>query len=232
MKSIEKEFKVKQEPKTKIGKPQSSMNFGTPKTNKFSRFWNWLWHSDSILSWIVALIFAFIIVKFIFFPILSLIFQTSLPLVVVESSSMHHPGSFLGNAFSTTNSFNSWWQSSSEWYLEKNITAEQASSWPFRTGMEKGDIIVVSGWGNPEIGDVIIFNANQQHPIIHRIIKIEQISNQAVYSTKGDNNPGQLEIEKQIPENAVIGKSVFKIPKLGWLKLIFVEILNAFSQIL
>ena len=47
--------------------------------------WNWIWNSDSIWSWIVALIVIFIIIKFIFFPTLSLIFGTSLPLAGVES---------------------------------------------------------------------------------------------------------------------------------------------------
>lgn len=209
-KKIEKEFKVQE--------------------NNFKKFWNWLWHSDSFLSWIVALIFAFIIVKFIFFPLLSFMLGTSLPLVVVESGSLSHPqSSFLGNTFSTSNSFNNFWSQQGAWYEERNISKTEASSWPFRTGMEKGDIIVVYGRGKLEVGDVIIFNAGQAHPIIHRIIKIEQINGETIYSTKGDNNPDQLTIEKSIPENAVIGKSIFKIPKLGWLKLAFVEISKSFS---
>ena len=139
------------------------------------KFWNWLWHSDSILSWIVALIFIFIIVKFIFFPLISLILATALPLVVVESGSMHHPGSFFGNTFSTQNSFNSWWESSSDWYDPRNITKTQAESWPLRTGLEKGDIVIISGWSEPHEGDIIVFNGNQQYPIIHRVMKIETI---------------------------------------------------------
>lgn len=208
-KKIEKEFKV-EKPKTSIGK-----------------FWNWIWRSDSFLSWLVALVLAFIIVKFVFFPILSLILGTSLPLVVIESGSMSHPqASFLGNTFSTTSSFNLWWQASSSWYLKRNITLEQAKSWPFRTGMEKGDIIVVYGRGKLEVGDVIIFNANTAHPIIHRVVRIEDNN---IYSTKGDHNTGQLTYdnnpehtdETNITKDAIIGRGVFKIPKLGWLKLIF-----------
>ena len=52
--------------------------------------WRWIWDSDSILSWIVALFLMFIIVKFIFFPGMSLLMGTSLPLAGVESSSMDH----------------------------------------------------------------------------------------------------------------------------------------------
>ncbi|MBU3912730.1 MAG: signal peptidase I [Nanoarchaeota archaeon] len=196
---------------------------------EIKKSWDWLWHSDSLLSWVVALIFAFIIVKFIFFPLISVILATKLPLVVVESGSMSHPGSFFGNTFSTHSAFNEWWQSSFEWYESHNIQKSQAEYWPLRTGLEKGDIVVVYGWSKPHEGDIIIFNANQQYPIIHRVVKIETINNELIYSTKGDNfltNQDQLDIEKQIPESAIIGKAAFRIPKLGWLKLFFVEIIN------
>lgn len=213
-KQIEKEFKVKREPKTSIGKA-----------------WNWVWHSDSGWSWLVALLLAFIIVKFVFFPILSLAFGTSLPLVVIESGSMSHPqGSFLGNTFDTKSAFDEWWVEKSNWYLEHNINNDLASEWPFKGGMEKGDIILVTGHGRLGVGDVIIFNADTVHPIIHRVIKIEEINSERVYSTKGDNNSDQLFSEKSIPENAVIGRAIFRIPKLGWIKLIFVELGSYFSR--
>lgn len=193
------------------------------------KIWNFIWNDDSIWSWILSLILAFIIVKFIFFPLLSLTLATKLPLVVVESSSMHHPGSFVGNAIGLQDSFQVWWTQAKEWYEERGIEEKKAGSWPLRTGMEKGDIIVVSGYGEPEIGDVVIFNANQAHPIIHRIINKSVINGQIVYATKGDNNPEQLIIEKEIPEDALVGKAVFRIPKLGWVKLIFVDAIKVFS---
>lgn len=187
------------------------------------KFWLWLWHSNSVWSWIVSLIFVFIVVKFMFFPLLSLILATKLPLVVVESSSMHHSGSFFGNLFGLQGSFDSWWPSINSWYEEAGIEKTEAENWQLRTGFEKGDIIVVRGSKNFELGDVIIFEANTKHPVIHRIINISEINGQKVYSTKGDNNAGQLYFEKQIPEEALIGKAVFRIPKLGWVKLIFTE---------
>lgn len=196
--------------------------------NPAARFWNWLWHSNSILSWIVALGLAFVIVKFIFFPCLSLVAASSLPLVVVESSSMSHPGSFVGNVIQSEDSFLSWWDENKNWYEQKGINEEQAEQWSLKTGLEKGDIVFVYGRGEPEIGDIIIFNANQKHPLIHRIVDIKENGNK-VYSTKGDNNQEQLLIEKQIPKDALIGKAVFRIPLLGWVKLVFVEIIKAFS---
>jgi len=196
------------------------------KQNPIKKSWDWLWHSDSLLSWLVALALAFITIKFIFFPILSLITGTALPLVVVESSSMEHPGSFVGNVIGTSTSFELWWGVKGSWYEQKGIDKEEAKSWPLKTGFDKGDIMIVYGRGEPEIGDVVIFDGNARHPIIHRIVSI----NGDVIQTKGDNNAAQLSTEKNIQENALIGKAVFRIPKLGWLKLVFVEITKAFSR--
>ena len=196
---------------------------------KLKKTWNFIWNDDSIWSWILSLILAFIIVKFIFFPLLSFSLSTQLPLVVVESSSMHHPGSLVGNAIGTQDSFQLWWSQAKDWYQSRNITEEDAESWPLRTGMEKGDIIVVYGRGEPEPGDIIIFNADTQHPIIHRIISKKMVNGKIVYSTKGDSNSGQLDIEKEIPDDALVGKAVFRIPKLGWVKLVFVELYKGFA---
>ena len=188
--------------------------------NPVVEFWDWLWHSDSLLSWIVALSLAFITVKFIFFPLLSLIMGTQLPLVVVESSSMEHPGSFIGNILGLERNVEIWWDEKGEWYEREDFSISDAKEWPLKTGFDKGDIMIVWGRFDPQVGDVIIFNANTEHPIIHRIVSIEQ----GIIQTKGDNNNAQLPIEKNIEEDALIGKAVFRIPKLGWLKLIFVEI--------
>ncbi len=202
--------------KVKIEKEKTSKS-----QNPVAKFWDWLWHSDSLLSWVVALALAFITVKYIFFPILSLMTGTQLPLVVVESSSMEHPGSFVGNVIGAEDNVELWWEEKGNWYEERDIGINEAESWPLRTGFDKGDIMVVYGRFEPKVGDVIIFNANTQHPIIHRIINIKE---DGTLETKGDNNNAQLPIEKNVPEGTVIGKAVFRIPKLGWLKLIFVEL--------
>jgi len=151
---------------------------------------------------------------------------TPLPLVVVESGSMHHPGNFVGNVLGFKSNFELWWQEKGDWYKERGIEKEEAESWPLRTGLEIGDIVLVTGRGNLKVGDIIIFQAGQKHPLIHRIIKIKQENGKRIYSTKGDNNFGQLANEKNIPEDALIGKAVLHIPKLGWIKLAFVKIFS------
>lgn len=196
------------------------------KPNKVKQAWNWIWHSDSILSWIVALALAFVVVKFVFFPTLSFLLGTQLPLVVVESSSMEHPGSFVGNVIGAEENVELWWQEKGRWYEQNGIEKEDINSWSLKTGFDKGDIMIVYGRFQPEIGDVIIFNANTQHPIIHRIVSI----NGDVIQTKGDNNDGQLPVEKTIKQEELVGKAVFRIPKIGWVKLVFVEVINAFKK--
>jgi signal peptidase I len=162
------------------------------------------------------LILIIVIIKFIFFPLLSLATGTSLPLVVVESCSMYHESGF-----------DSWWGQNAAYYESKNINESEFSSFSLKNGLNKGDIIIVNGAKNPEIGDIIIFNANSDskalHPIIHRVISENPLG------TKGDHNFDQLAPgnnvqnidERNIKQEQVVGKAVFKIPYLGWLKLIF-----------
>jgi len=194
------------------------------------KIWNFLWKEDSIWSWLFSIILAFVIVKFIFFPLLSLILATPLPLVVVESGSMQHGGIFIGNVLASQENFDLWWNEKGSWYSEKGIEKEEAEKWAMRTGLDVGDIILVSGYGKPKVGDIIIFEAGQKHPIIHRVVEIKNISGKIYYSTKGDNNDGQLIAETEISENSVLGKAVFRIPKLGWLKLAFVKLFESFLR--
>jgi len=179
------------------------------------KIWDFLWHSNSIWSWIVDLILVFVIVKFIIFPFFSLILATPLPFVIIESHSMEHEGNF-----------DSWFSLHGLWYLENNISKEEVMGWKWTNGMDKGDIIIVRGLKDKDydVGDVIIFKVSEQGtPIIHRIIdkRIEQ--NETFFVTKGDHNDGQLEYELSVKEDQILGKAIAKIPKIGWLKLMFVR---------
>jgi|SRR3989338_698672 len=169
------------------------------------KFWRFL-KEDSWQSWLVSIILIIIFIKLIFFPILSLITSTSLPLVVVESCSMYHESSF-----------EEWWNKNSAWYGSKNIQKSDFESFPLKNGLNKGDIVFVLGKENYNEGDIIIFKAPTKHPLIHRVITTNPIS------TKGDHNTNQLDIEIGINKEDIIGKAAFKIPLLGWVKLIFFE---------
>ena len=185
----------------------------------FKKFWFLLWKDESLKGWIFSVIFIFIFIKFIFFPILSFLTGTSLPLAIVESCSMYHKGNFLSN-------YDEWWNIHESKYLELGVEKRVFENFNFKKGFNKGDILFIMGI-KPEklkIGDVIIFNAGQKNPVIHRIIKIENKNGGYVFSTIGDNNNGQLEIEKSINSDEIVGKAFFKIaPYVGWGKLIFFE---------
>ncbi len=185
----------------------------------WDKFWYLLWKDESIKGWIFSIVVLFIFIKLIFFPLLSLATGTPLPLAIVESCSMYHAGNLFSNNAQ-------WWDRHEEKYTELEITQEEFSKFPFQNGLNKGDILFIVG-ANPEklkIGDVIVFKANQQNPIIHRIIDIKQKNGEYIFSTIGDNNNGQLSFEKEITEDQIIGKAVFKIaPYVGWAKLIFFE---------
>ncbi len=199
------------------------------KENSFSKnlkkTWNFLWHDDSILSWITFIVVVFIIIKFIFFPTLSFITGTSLPIVIVESCSMYH-----------SSSFNTWWENNSDWYEENGINKSTFNQFSLKNGFNKGDIFFVLGAEEEKIeqGDTIIFVSGQsQRPIIHRVIGTAPIQ------TKGDNNKEQFsrynnpfEIdETNIKQEQIIGKAVpLKIPFIGWAKLIFYEPLRPESE--
>lgn len=182
------------------------------KPNSIKKIWNFIWESNSIWSWIADLILLYLLINFILFPAVGLIAGSSLPSVIVESESMVHAGNF-----------NEWWNNFGSWYENHNITKQETAKWSFHNGINKGDIIIVSGRNKEsfKVGDVIVFDAGQAKPIIHRIIRISDS-----ISTKGDNNIEQLSVEKNISYNKIIGKAVFKIPKMGWAKLIFVETLK------
>jgi len=172
------------------------------------KVWDFL-QGDGWPSFVVVLILAFIIIKFIFFPGLSLLTGTSLPIVIVESCSMYHQHAGLGEIFK------------SPVYNNFGITLNDTKNWDFKNGLTKGDVIFVVAPKHLKIGDIIIFNGGVSHPIIHRLIKVGD-----TYETKGDNyrtNSRQLPSERNIKKNQIIGKALFKVPLVGWLKLIFFE---------
>ncbi len=183
------------------------------------KFWFLLWKDDSFKGWLFSVVFIFIFIKFVFFPVLSLVTGTPLPLAIVESCSMYHEGNLISN-------YGEWFDRHQDKYLNFAINEETFKEFWFKNGLNKGDILFVIGTKaeKVEIGDVVIFNAAQRNPIIHRVIEIREEDGNKIFSTIGDNNNGQLEFEKRVSSDQIIGKPVLKIaPYVGWVKLIFFE---------
>lgn len=197
------------------------------KFKKFlKRFWEIVWKDDSFKGWLISLIFIFVVIKFIFFPLLNLATGTTLPLAIVESCSMYHSGNIFGN-------FDNWYERHTTKYNNYNIDKLEFQDFTLKKGFSKGDIIFIIR-ARPEkleIGDVIIFNSNQKNPVIHRIIRIREENGKYIFSTIGDNNNGQLPAEVSISEDQLVGKAVFNIfPAVGWAKLVFYEHLRTPSE--
>jgi signal peptidase len=87
----------------------------------------------------------------------------------------------------------------------------------------EGDILVVKR-ANPytiQEGDIIVFESPSGGiPIVHRVFDVETKDGIPYFVTKGDHN-NTVDIYYQfshpgVPPEHVIGKPVFRIPKLGW----------------
>ena len=213
----------------KFKKPFQSIQYMKRKdaNTPLKKVWYFIWYDDSALSWIVNVILAFILIKYVVYPFLGLVLGTSFPIVAVVSESMEH----------NTN-FNSWWEKYAQWYTDKGITKEQFAAFSFRNGFNKGDIIFLIHKEPQEIqmGDVIVFISHRldprPDPIIHRVVgKWDEKG--IHFQTKGDNNGRALDDcdntgcidETDIWEKQVLGKALLRIPLLGWIKIIFVEII-------
>ena len=183
------------------------------------KIWLFIWEDNSIWSWLVNLVLAFVLIKFIVYPGLGFMLSTTHPVVAVVSESMEH-----------NSNFDSWWVKSESWYSNNGISKEAFEKFPLKNGFNKGDIIVLKGKKpeNIEIGNVIVFWSSKRDPIIHRVVKKWQENDLYYFQTKGDNNPGMLRTpsvdETMISQEQIVGNAVFKIPLLGWIKIIVVKV--------
>ncbi|RMF55757.1 signal peptidase I [Candidatus Woesearchaeota archaeon] len=148
---------------------------------------------------------------------------------------MEHPGTF-----------DEWWQSpascnkemctQADFYANYNITREQFESFRFKNGFNMGDIMVLHGVKPKDVqqGDVIVFKSNRPDPIIHRVIKTQEINGVYHFTTKGDHNknihPGIA--ESDIREDRLIGKALIRVPLLGWIKIGFMRLVQMLGVVL
>jgi hypothetical protein len=146
-------------------------------------------------------IYGGVVFAFLAHIFLGIILSTKMPVVAVVSSSMQHD-------YAETNHYK---------WLEENLGYNRSyvNSWPFPNGFSIGDLPIVKGSDSYKIGEIIVYDAGQQAPIIHRIIKINP---DGTYQTKGDNNPKQNFYEFSVKKEQIYGKVIFIIPKLGYFK--------------
>jgi signal peptidase I len=218
-----------------------------PSKGFWKKLWWFIWEDNSVWSWIVNIILAFVLIKFIVYPGLGFALGTTHPIVAVVSGSMEqnlgHPCAvrnpsgicvdynknlweICGNTFEEKQSIDrdSFWQYCGGWYTENtDIVREDFEEFRFKNGFNKGDIMILSRPTNIEVGDVVVFGSNQfGDPIIHRVVSVSEDS----VATKGDHNNGQAEFEKTIPQEQLIGKAQIRVPWLGWIKIGFVSLIS------
>ena len=194
------------------------------------KLWWFLWEDNSIWSWIVNVILAFVIIKFLFYPALGFVLGTSHPIVAVVSGSMEHP-----------DGFDDWWSrpaccadaectskiSQGELYSKLGINKQEFLEFPFKHGFNKGDIMILWRPANIGIGDILVFRADHRlDPIIHRVVAVDKLDDHTTYLTKGDHNCGSAAFERTVAKDKQIGKALFRVPFLGWIKIGFVELLK------
>src|SRR3989338_9238248 len=94
--------------------------------NKYlKKLWDIFWSDDSVLGWILNVIVAIILVKFVIYPGLGFVFNTDFPVVAVVSGSMQHE-----------NSFEKWWGENGNYYENINITKEEFKGFRFKNGLK------------------------------------------------------------------------------------------------
>ncbi len=197
---------LKKESKTKQNKAKHGKALSVLKTLTTS----------SWTSLILNILLAFIFIKFIFYPLLNYCLHTEMPVVAVISNSMEHDSNL-----------DDWWQTQHLFYEKKGISLEDFKTFPFKNGFKKGDLMIIKGVDvkTIKVGDVIVFKAKKQYPIIHRVIAVHYSNNQTILETKGDHNTGQIKNfqvdETSVMPEQVIGKAVLRIPLLGWIKIWF-----------
>ena len=215
--------------------------------------WEFVWNDNSVWSWIVNIILAFVIIKFIVYPGLGFALQTSHPIVAVVSGSMEHRAvhpciardgdnplyclkedkasyEICGKVFSSRQSvgLDFFWDTCGAWYIEHNITKSDFQGMGFRSGFNKGDIMVLYGT-KPEdilVGDIIVFTGYMSEPIIHRVVKVTNYGDKYSFQTKGDHNSVSYSFEQDISEEQYIGRAVARVPWLGYVKIFAVDFVN------
>jgi len=196
--------------------------------------WQFFWKDESVWSWIVNIVVAFVVIRYILYPLLGFVLGTSYPIVAVVSESMEHglhEGVLCGEQYADfKESFDNYWRACGSWYEQQIITPEQFQDFPFSQGFNKGDVIVLwrANGKNVHVGDILVFQADRPQPIIHRVVKRWEENGKTFYQTKGDHNPRSSDgvDELRISEDRVLGKGLVRVPFLGWLKILFVEALK------
>lgn len=205
------------------------------KAKDSAKFWyDYIVNGDDAGSYFLSTILSLLFIVFVFYPLLGASLSTDFPIVAIQSGSMEHDGSF-----------DDWWNdfaycekvacTQGQFYNSIGISKSEFKEFDFANGFNTGDVMIVKGKDEYDLGDVIVFQTKDPTPIIHRIIEKRVVDGEVIYSTKGDHNAGSIFArtpygtfidELNIRPNQIYGKAVFVIPYVGWIKIWFFQIIT------
>jgi len=223
--------------KSKSHKNQIKSKSHNPLMKGLKKLKYHIFEDESPIGWIFALIFMFVLLKFVIIPLLSLGLNTDFPLVAVISGSMEHrldkSGALCGfKVIGFENNFDNWWNVCGKYYENNyNISKNDVALFSQKNGFNIGDVMFLYGTkpSKLKVGDIIVFEGGRSKPIIHRIVKISNRDGKYFFTTKGDHNAESYSFEQEIPEDKVYGRAILKIPFIGNIKIFVV---NAFEKLI
>lgn len=177
-------------------------------TDGLKKIWHFLWHEESIASYVVFFIVAYLVLKFVAFPVFLVATGLSDVTAVMSTSMVHWQHNFD--------------ETYREWFNDRNITV--SANWIFQDGLEVGDVVFVKKFDPTDIGvgDVIVFKVPSGESIIHRVIEVSNTT----YTTKGDANSNSKAFEMGIAHDRVVGKAVSRVPILGYPRVFIARIIG------
>jgi hypothetical protein len=221
----------------------------------FQKVWYFIWEDDSVLSWIVNVVLAFVLIKFIVYPGIGLLFGTTHPVVAVVSGSMEHAYSpstdFYGNyrldsdgnliyAFCTETykkeksfinlrdfkNFNEFWKICGSWYEQNNISKQEFEKFPLKNGFNTGDIIVLLGKYPGKIQVGNVIVFQGNRPDPIIHRVVEKNNKEGGFYFSTKGDHNPTSDPYKVKGNNIIGKAVLRIPLLGYIKIWFVDFLK------
>lgn len=204
---------------------------------QLKKLWKYIWYGESIGSYLLTFLVAFLFIKFIFFPILGFTLNTDFPIVAIVSGSMQHKivdndicGFRVLDRENEKLDLKSFWEICGEYYEKNyNISQEDFSNFDYSKGLYVGDVMVLYGkkYENIYVGDVLVFIPEnlqwyQSHgPVIHRVVdRWQDKDDKWFYRTKGDwNEKSFANFEQNISQDNVIGVPILRVPFIGYAKI-------------
>ncbi len=215
--------------------------------NYLKKFWNYIWNDDSIGSYILNFVVAFIFIKFIFFPIIGFVLNNDYPIVAIVSGSMEHKivnGQICNNTGlgeKKSLDIDLWWNYCGDYYKENfNLSLSDFKNFKYDNGLNIGDVMILYGKNpkNIKVGEVLVFVPQDirffklKGPVIHRVVKKWIDKKGGIhFQTKGDHNPRSFNnFENNITEKNIIGVGILRIPFIGYARLALNNIVVWFNS--